>query len=378
MIKLYNKFSSQLLIVCLVLFSSFLLYLPFLLRAGDWLGLKIFDSNMQYVYRNYDGPLYVIVAKSFYYPPAIQRTGLELPLASEYFAAHLPLYPAFIRALGPSLGYLKAMLSVNLTFSVLLGLFFFYLVKRLKLTKHPLLLTTVFMFLPRFYVVRSVGAPESLFILLILLSLFFFEKEKFFLAGIFGGLSVMTKTPGVILFGAYFLVFIERYVRTKKVEWQGYLSICLILLGLLAVFLIYFKQYGDFFAYFHSGDNFHLVTPFAAFNSLAKWVRSAWLEDIVFYFFIYALSLFYLRESKYRSFYYFGAAFFAATLFIQHRDIARYSLPLWPLACIAFEKFFTSKKFLLALIIILPGIYLYALNFILSNVMPVANWKPFL
>lgn len=378
MIKLYNKFSSQLLIVFIILFSSFLLYLPFLLKAGDWLGLRIFDSNMQYVYRNYDGPLYIIVSKSFYEPAAIQKTGLELPLPAEYFAAHLPLYPFFIRLLGASLGYLKAMLSVNLLFSVLLGLFFYYLVKRLKLTKNPLLLTIVFMFLPRLYVIRSVGAPESLFILLILLSLFFFEKEKFFWAGVFGGLSVMTKTPGAILFGAYFLVFIERYVRTKKVEWQGYLSICLIPLGLLIVFLIYFKQYGDFFAYFHSGDNFHLVTPFAAFNSLARWVRSAWLEDIVFYFFIYALSLFYLRESKYRSLYYFGAAFFAATLFIQHRDIARYSLPLWPLACIAFEKFFTSKKFLFALIIILPGIYLYALNFILSNVMPVANWKPFL
>lgn len=378
MIKLYNKFYSQLLIIFIILFSSFLLYLPFLLRAGDWFGLKIFDSNMQYVYRNYDGPLYIIAAKSFYDPAAIQRTGLELPLPAEYFAAHLPMYPFFIRLLGPSLGYLKAMLSVNLLFSVFLGLFFYYLVKQLKLTKKPLLLTIVFMFLPRLYVVRSVGAPESLFILLILLSLFFFEREKFLWAGIFGGLSVMTKTPGVLLFAAYLLVFVERYIRTRKIEWKGYLSICLVPLGLITVFLIYLRQYGNFFAYFHSGDNFHLVTPFAVFNSLARWVRSAWLEDIVFYFFIYALSLFYLRESKYRSFYYFGAVFFIATLFIQHRDIARYSLPLWPMACIAFEKFFTSRKFLYAFVVILPGIYLYALNFILSNVMPVANWKPFL
>ncbi len=378
MIKLYNKFSSQLLIVFIVLFSSFLLYLPFLLRAGDWLGLKIFDSNMQHVYRNYDGPLYIIAAKSFYDPASIQKTGLELPLPAEYFAAHLPVYPFLIRLLGPALGYLKAMLTVNLLASVLMGLFFYHLLKHLKISRNPLILTISFMFLPRLYVVRSVGAPESLFILLILLSLFFFEKEKFFWAGIFGGLSAMTKTPGVILFGAYFLVFIERYVRTKKVEWKGYLSVSLIPLGILAVFLIYLKQYGDFFAYFHSGDNFHLVTPFAAFNSLAKWVRSAWLEDIVFYFFIYALSLFYLRQLKYRSFYYFGATFFIATLFIQHRDIARYALPLWPLACIAFEKFFTSKKFLFALALILPGIYLYAINFILSNTMPVANWKPFL
>lgn len=378
MIKLYNKFSSQLLIIFIVLFSSFLLYLPFMLRAGDWLGLKIFESNMQYVYRNYDGPLYIIAAKSFYDPVQIQKTGLELPLPDKYFAAHLPFYPFFIRLLGPSIGYLKAMLSVNLIFSVLLGLFFYYLLKKFKITKNPLLLTTVFMFLPRFYVVRSIGAPEGLFILLILMSLFFFERGKYLWAGIFGGLSVMTKTPGILLFGAYALTFLEKYIRTKKFEWKEYLSISLIPLGLLAVFLLYWRQYGDFFAYFNSGDNFHLVTPYAVFDSLAKWVRSAWLEDIVFYFFMYALSFFYLRDSKYRSFYYFSLIFFSATLFVQHRDIARYSLPLWPLACIAFEKFFTSKKFVYAFIVILPAIYLYALNFILSNVMPVANWKPFL
>lgn len=377
MLKLYNKFSSHLLIIFVVLFSSFLIYLPFLLRAENWMGLSLFDSSMNYVYRNHDGPLYIIVAKFFYNPEAIRRV-VELPLPAEYFAAHLPGYPFFIRLLGPAFGYMKAMISVNLIFSVLLGLFFYYLLKKFKLSKNPLLLTMVFMFLPRFYVVRSVGAPESLFILLILLSLFFFEKEKFLWAGIFGGLSVMTKTPGVLLFGAYSLVFLERLIKTKKFEWRAYFSMLLIPAGLLTVFLIYWRQYGDFFAYFNSGDNFHLVTPYAVFNSLSKWIRSAWLEDIVFYFFIYALSLFYLRDSKYRSFYFFTLIFFVATLFIQHRDIARYSLPLWPLSCIAFEKFFTSKKFGYALIVLLPGIYLYALNFILSNVMPVANWKPFL
>ncbi len=379
MLKLYNKFASQLLIIFIILFSSFLLYLPFLLRAGDWLGLKIFDSNMQYIYRNYDGPLYIIPAKTAYSPLAIQKIGLELPLPPKYFAAHLPLYPAFIALLGPALGYLKSMITVNLFFTVILGLFFYYFLKRLKLSRNPLLLTTVFMFLPRFYIVRSVGAPESLFILLILLSLFFFEQEKFWWAGVFGGLAVMTRTPGVLLFAGYALTFLEKYVRSKKFEWQNYLAICLIPLGLFLVFLLYWKQYGDFFAYFNGGGDLHpILYPFAAFNALAKWVRSAWLEDIVFYFFIYALSLFYLRDLKYRSLYYFAIVYFVALLFVQHRDIARYGLPLWPLAVIAFDKFFTSRKFGYALIIVLPGIYLYALNFILSNVMPVANWKPFL
>lgn len=378
MTKLYTKFLPYLTIALIVCISTFLLWLPFILKSGDWLGLKIFNSNMQYVYRNYDGPLYIIPAKTLYEPKAFEKVGLELPLGNNYFAAHLPVYPLLMRAVSGLTGYLKAQLVVNLIATILLGWFFFFMVSKLRLTKNPLILTTVLLFLPRFFVVRSVGAPESIFMLFILLSLFFYEKKKYLLAGLLGGLSVMTKTPGIILFVAYSLELFEQWLRTKKFNWSAWWGIMLIPAGLLVVFLLYFRQMGDFFAYFHTSAVVPLVTPYAAFNSLAKWVRSAWLEDIVFYFFIYALSLFYLRELKYRSFYYFSLVFFIAVLFVQHRDIARYSLPLWPLAAIAFQKLLTSRKFLLAFIVVLPAIYLYALNFILSNVMPVANWKPFL
>ncbi|EKE15482.1 MAG: hypothetical protein ACD_12C00002G0001, partial [uncultured bacterium] len=142
------------------------------------------------------------------------------------------------------------------------------------------------------------------------------------------------------------------------------MGIVLIPLGLLGVFGLYAKQYGDFFAYFHSGDNIHLTFPFAVFNFQKNWVGTAWLEEIIFYYFIYGLAVITLKDSKYRSFFYFSLVFFMATLFVQHRDISRYSLPLWPLALIAFEKFFTSKKFLIIFIILLPAIFLFAWNFL--------------
>ncbi len=375
---LYTKLRSYLLVSGVILFSSLLLWLPFLIRANDWFGLKIFDSNMQYVYRNFDGPLYIIAAKTLYKPEGIKQIGLELPLKAEYFAAHLPGYPLLIRLFGPWTGYLKAQIIVNLISTIILACFFFYFVTKFKLTKHPLLLTTVFLFLPRFYVVRSIGAPESLFMLFTLLSLFFFERKSYLIAGIWGGLSIITKSPGILLVPAYALTLVHEYVQTHRVNWKALLGILFIPIGLLLVFLFYWLQYGDFFAYFHAGDNIHLVTPFSVFNYETTWVRTAWLEDVVFYFFMYALSLFFLRDLKYKSLYYYALVFFIPILLIQHRDIARYSLPLWPLACIAFEKVFTSRRFLLALVIVLPGIYLYAVNFLLFNVMPVANWKPFL
>ena len=333
-----------------------------------------------------------------------------MTLSNNYFAAHLPLYPVLIRTVRElyqltglrvnGLEYLKSMVGVNILATIGLVLFFYYLLKKFKFTKNPLILASVFLFLPRFLVVRSVGAPESLFILLVLLSLFFFEKQKFWLAGLFGGLATMTKTPGILLFGAYGLVFIERLVSHSglsrirfwspprfalspqnddkpMINWSWF-GITLIPLGLLVVFGIYAVQYKDFFAYFHSGDNIHLTFPFAVFNFQKPWVGTAWLEEILFYYFIYGLTILNLKNIKQRSFFYFGLTFFIATLFVQHRDISRYSLPLWPLALIAFEKFFTSKKFLIILVILLPAIFLYAWNMLLYNVMPISDWAAFL
>lgn len=270
------------------------------------------------------------------------------------------------------------MIFISVLFSILLGMFFYKVARRLNLTRHPITLTALFLFLPRFLVVRSIGAPETLFLFLVLHSLYFFERRNYLWAGVFGGLATMTKTPGVLLAAAYFLVFAERYVKTKKIPWAGLPALLLVPLGLLGVFLIYLRQYGDFFAYFKSGDNIHLVAPFSVFNFQKIWVGTAWLDDVVFYFFLYGLTVLTLFRSKYRSFFYFSLTFFISVLFVQHRDIARYSLPLWPLAVIAFEKFFTSRKFLTIFIILLPGFFMYAWNFLVHNILPISNWAPYL
>jgi len=364
-------------IISIAVFSSLVLYLPFFLKLSKWFGLTISEPGMLTIYKHFDGPLYIIPAKTLYDPKLIESLKLELPLPAGYFAAHLPLYSLLIRLFSAVVGYLHSPVAVNLIFSAILAGSFYFIVGKLNLSKKPLILALIFLFLPRFLVIRSIGAPESLFVFLILFSLYFFERQNYFLAGIFGGLATMTKTPGILLFAVFCLAFLENFVKTKKFDWH-WLNIGFIPLGLILVFLFYFRQYGDFFAYFHSGDNIHLVSPFAAFNFQKTWVGTAWLEDIIFYFFIYLLTIFQLKHCRYRSFFYFSLVFYVAVIFVQHRDISRYSLPLWPLGCIAFENFLTSKKFLAAFIILLPAIYLYAWNFLLYNTMPIANWLPFL
>lgn len=360
-----------------VLFSSLLLYLPFLLKSETWLGLKIPNSDMHWIYRNFDGPLYIVPAKTWYDPKKIAGLKLETNLSPKYFAAHLPGYPAVIALFAPLLGYLRSMIFVVLASTVGLALFFYYFLREFKLSENPLLLTVVMLFLPRLLVVRSVGAPESLFMLLVLGSLFFFEKKKYVLSGIAGALAVATKSPGILLIFGYGLVALESFIKTRKVDWKM-LWLLLIPVGLIGVFYLYFIQYGDFYAYFHTGGYVPMPYPFAVFNSSAQWVGDVWLEEIILYFFLYLLAILNFKDSKYRSFFYFGLVFFTATVFVQHKDISRYSLPLWPLALISFERFFTSKRFLLALVILLPGIYLFAWNFLLTNVLPVSNWAPYL
>jgi hypothetical protein len=58
--------------------------------------------------------------------------------------------------------------------------------------------------------------------------------------------------------------------------------------------------------------------------------------------------------------------------------MARFVVPLLPIFMLKFERFFTSKKFVVALCFVLPAVYFYVVNFLLGNIAPVADWGPFL
>jgi hypothetical protein len=232
---------------------------------------------------------------------------------------------------------------------------------------------------PRFFVVRSVGSPEPLFLLLILLSVYAFLNKNFLLAGLWGALATATKSPGILLFISYFATAVSHVRARKDIDFR-WAWLLLIPAGLGAVFYLYFIQYGTFDAYFKSGDNIHLVfPPFAVFNYQKEWIQTAWLEDVLIYFFFYLFAILtFFKNEKLKPIFYFMVVFFLAIISVQHRDISRYSLPLLPFALIAFEKFFTSKKFLICLILLLPAIYLYSWNFLIYNTAPIGDWTPFL
>lgn len=367
-------------LILLSLIPTLLIWLPFFLRVKSFWTIPLPQQGMATIVANFDGPLYLAVAKTFY-DPSLLGSNYQFPLSNEYYSAHFPLFPILIKVFSPILGHPYSMLFVTL-FSSVMALYFFYIHSREYLSKeNALFLTAIFSIFPaRWLIVRSVGSPEPLFVALILASIYYFRKEKYLFAGIAGFLAQMTKSPAILLFVAYLIQIIIPHIKNlKKIDIKKYLPLLLIPAGILVVFTIYGVRYGDFFTYFKSGDNIHLFfPPFQIFNYSAPWVGTFWLEEVIFIYAIGVLGIYKLYQEKMTMYFYFTLTFFVSLLFVAHRDLLRYTLPIVPFLLIAFREILIKKEFKIVLAVIIIPIYLYSLAFISQNAMPIANWNPFL
>ncbi len=103
-----------------------------------------------------------------------------------------------------------------------------------------------------------------------------------------------------------------------------------------------------------------------------------WLEEVIFVYMIGALGLMRLIKKKEYVIAWFVGIFFASILFVSHRDIIRYALPIVPFLIMAFSDTLSRKDFRIVIAIIIIPIYLFSLAYISQNVMPISNWAPFL
>lgn len=377
---------------CIILTSftllvTFAVWLPHILTLQNFWGLN-FEAGFNTIYRNFDGIEYITIAKTFYDPQKISQIPLSLP--TSYYASHFPGYAIIINFFAP-LGYLKSMLFVSLLSTVLAGWAFYFLTRDFKLSSHPLFLSFIFLILPaRWLVVHSVGSSEPTFILFIILALYFIMKfnqsnqfKDIFIAAIFGLFAQITRPPGILLFIALSLWVFWKITKQKQIAeisntFLKHLPLLFIPLGLIGIFYLYSISYGDFWAYFHSGDNIHLTfPPFGVFNKAQFWVGDIWLEDIIYIFLLGFFGGVLLWKQKLYPMAFFVLTYLVAATLVAHRDISRYLLPIFPFILIAFEKVLTSREFKIILPIILLAIYLYAQNFILENTAPIPNLEIF-
>lgn len=384
-----EKFKRILVILALTIIPTFLIWLPFFVRFKTFWNIPLPQAGMATIVSNYDGPLYLAVAKTFYNSAELQA-NYQFDLPTEYYAAHFPLFPTLIKSVAGVLGFPYAMLFVTVLSSFIALLFFFKLASKFTSEKNALWLTVVFSILPaRWLIVRSIGSPEPLFLASTLASLYYFSNKKYLKSGIWGMVSVLTKSPGILLFIALLSTIAIPHIKKlatdgvksfiKSLNLKKTWALILIPVGLLIVFSTYSIILGDFFAYFKSGDNIHLFfPPFQIFNYSASWVGTFWLEEIIFIYLLGAIGVYKLKSLKNKSLYYYALIFYVSILFVSHRDIMRYALPITPLMLIAYKDTIFSKEFKIAFGIIIIPIFLYSLAFISQNSMQISNWAPFL
>ena len=371
------------------LIPTLLIWAPFFFRLKSFWNIPLPQSGMATIVANYDGPLFLVVAKTLYDPELIKQS-FAFPLPIEYYAAHFPLYPLLVRFLAWVMGYPYAMLSVTIFTSVLALYFFYKFILQYIDKKYAFWTVFVFAILPaRWLIVRSVGSAEPLFIASLVASIYYFQQKKYWWAGIWGAAAQLTKSPGILLFVTYFLVLsvpnmkiaaIDSFAKwIKSLSLEKVYPIFLIPLSLVALFVFYAIRFNDFFAYFHSGDNIHLFfPPFTIFNYSQPWVGTFWLEEIILVYLFALLGLIRLIRQKHSTLAWFVAVYFFSIIFVSHRDLIRYSLPIIPFLLVAFSKTINKKEFRIVMAILFIPIFLFSLAYISQNVMPISDWTPFL
>ena len=376
----FTKFLKRFILIAATVAISLVFWLIFYFNVPQKIGFG--KTSLETIFANYDGPNYMVISKCGYNKNCI-GPNFSLPQPLEYYPAHLPGYPILINFFSNFTTGPKAMLITTLLGSIFLTLIFYDFLKLFLSKKKAFYLSLLLLVFPaRLFVLRQIGAPETWFLATTLASIVCFKKNKILPSAIFAALALAFKTPGILLFAAYFVMAIYELVKSKNL-FAVIKKYCLYLLGpivLLLIFYLYKIQTGDFFAYFHSGDNFHLnKLPYLVFISTKSWINTIWLEDII-YIYLFAIYGVYrlIKKYKFDIIVIYPLMFTLATLLVAHRDISRYIAPVYPFLFLAFQKKLNSKPLKIILLLLIPAIVLYAINFVVGNVAPIADWGSYL
>ena len=369
-------------LIILNLLVTLMVYVPLYENRDAGLYLSFQGLSLDNIYRYWDGPLYMIVAKTFYLPGSPELSAFS-HLSPTYYAAHFPAYPATIRLFSFVFGFQVGMLAATIVATSLAVWVFYALLKDLGLSRNRAMwLGAVFLFLPpRWLIYHSVGASEPLFILSFLSFILFFRREQYWLAGLTGVVAVLTRSPGILLLGVFLLLVAWRYYKASPrpslwtVTRRQLLPMAPFAAAPLLLFGVFQIQYGDFFAYFHSGDNIHLTgAPFASiWPSILGY---NWSEATLWVYLLNAIGILVLWNHGRRDLALFAGALYVPLIFVAHHDLVRYMLPIFPISMlIAFERLVSAKEFRLAMLLIVPAIYIYTWSGVQTNLAPAGEME---
>ncbi len=359
----YTKQFSYIAVFSLV--TTLVVWMPFIMRVGEPAS-RAAKYGFEGIYRNYDGLMFVIPAKTNYRSDQIEKYKV-LDLKPIYYAAHTPGYPIIIKILAPMMGYLESMIYINLVASMLMGCLLYLFYKNIFEAKNALTLTFVTLLLPRFWILRSTGSSEIVFMCCLLASAILLNNKHYIWAGIFAAYASFTRIHGVLWGGGVAIYYLYLYLSSRKNNPKLLWIILGSFGGFLTVCLLYLRQYGDFFAYFHTGAVVPSGFFYSQFESSAKEIKTFFLEDLLFYFGAIWLYLFDKIQKKKDALFFFVIVYFGFILTVQHRDLARYLVPIVPVIIGSAGRFLEQKQVRWMFLAILPALYWYVVNFISSN-----------
>lgn len=343
----------------LVIVSTLIFQLPF------WL-----HDKENHLYRHWDGPNYMYVAKTLYDIP--EKHPLSAYTKSHYFAAHLPLFPLSIRLLTfPGLSYPHAMLLATFLYTWATTLVLFVLLRETRVVQSPIWSAFIALFIPARYLLNhNIGATEAPFLFFTLLSLRFYFKKQYLAAFMLGGFSGITRITGILIGLAYF------FDLSFKRRWKPILLLPLVALPLLATFIFYYFQFGDFFAYFKVNlSNSNKLVRWPPFLIFKAYSYSGNLHSAELYLTIYAVYGVGVVLLWYKNItlFWYAAVHYLFSLLIFHEDLSRYFIPIAPFALVvAYDQILSKAPVKLVTLGLIALCYHYAWGATPQN--NVVNW----
>lgn len=350
--------------------NIFLLFLTYLLSAVLFYAPYIVKNRFNVVERNWDGPAYIVIAKTFYNPDLIKKENYirkYIPNPKQ-FTEKFPLTAVFIRVFS-FMSYEKSMIFTSLLFGFLSIVVFYQILIQLKI-KRAFFISVLYIFLPaRWFVLQKVGGAEAIFLFFALLSIYLYLKNKYFLSSISLLFCTLTKINALLLVLSYFCIFL--FLKRRKII--NIFFYFLPIFGVIALFYYYFLQYGNFFVYFQTDarcfESLSLFKmPYSVFDASACYVGTIHLDDMFWFYGIGFLAILKMLKEGKRELLMFFLPSFIPMIFLAHLDFTRHGIFLYFLFGIIFSNFLVKKEVRIILILLIPAVYLYARNFVNVNI----------
>lgn len=314
-----------------------------------------FLSRMDVVVRHFDGPNYLVVAKTLYVPTE-QNPLPGYALAPSYFTVHPPLYPLVLRALAFFSGWKAGFFLATALLAAASASVFALYAKEATPEIPAVFAVLAFLFLPaRMFLYRALGASEALMSLLVVVAVLAFHRGRLDWAFLAAALATITRSNGVLVV----LVLCLALVLSGRVK-AAFTGGALAAVPLLLLFSWYRFLFGDFFALFHvhadsAGGAGRLAPPFSFIGELAAsndWETAEMLLALHLFFVLSAARLWAKGDRLEAG---LVSAHVALFSLLRERDLSRYYLTVAPFAVVVAWRDVWSRPRLAAAVLAVLG-----------------------